>query len=128
MTEISLSRETIASIVHLAVRAWNMASGDTDTPTWDNAPDWAKTATRLSVDYVLRNPHCRPAELHAFWKSELSDREEQGRPPQADDSSKLGDYDDLLSFEKAKDILIIDLVNLLSGIDQKSSDHTVVGQ
>lgn len=109
--------EAIAQVVHEAVRAWSMAHAQSDMPAWENAPEWMKTSTRESVQFVLENPNAGPGAQHAQW---MGQRMKAGWAygAERDDDLKqhpmLVPFEALPEFEKQKDALVCAIVGALS--------------
>ena len=108
--------EAIAHVVHEAVRAWSQAHAQTDIPDWGNAPEWMKSSTRDSVQFVLEHPKAGPGAQHTQW---MDQRLKAGWTygPKRDEDLKhhpmLVPFEQLPEFEKQKDALVCAIVEAL---------------
>lgn len=67
--------ETIAHVVHEAIRTYNKTIGDPDDAPWEEAPEKLKLARRKGVEDILENAVRDPAAIHQGW---LEEKQRQG--------------------------------------------------
>lgn len=61
----------IARVVHEAIRAYQVAHGETPTEGWDEAEPWQRQVTIAGVRFRAAHPTATAQELHEAWASEL---------------------------------------------------------
>lgn len=52
--------EAVAELCHQAARRYNQLIGDTELPSWSEAPDWQKKSVKAGVRAFARNPDVTP--------------------------------------------------------------------
>ena len=108
--------ESIAQVVHAAIRAWASANDQTEMPIWEAAPTWMKDSTFASVRFVIDNPSAGPGAQHRQW---MKQRKAQGWEYGAvrDDAKKhhpmLVPFEELPEIEQKKDQLVGAIVRAL---------------
>lgn len=98
--------EAFGRALHEANRAFCILTGDDTQPSWDDAPDWMKTATKSSIDAIIAG--ATPASLHDVWSKEKLDtgwvygpvKDAKASPPT---HPCLVDYSKLPVEQRAKD-------------------------
>lgn len=109
--------EQIAHVVHEAVRAWKAATGQVPLPSWDEAEDWMRVSTIKAVAFRLANPSAPASAEHERW---LSEKRASGwrfgveRDEAARTNPNMLAYEELSKHERAKDALIINVVDALT--------------
>jgi len=63
--------DTISKVCHEANRAVCLAAGQTPLPSWEDAPETARDATRQGVIYCVYNRNVPPAQVHQDWYDNL---------------------------------------------------------
>lgn len=112
--------EPIARVVHEAVRAWSIAHEQDALPAWSEAPEWMRSSTRQSVQFVLDHPEAGPDTQHEEW---VRQRRADGWTfgPVRDEALKqhpmLIPFSDLPRFEQQKDALVCAIVKALTYSD-----------
>ncbi len=105
--------ESIAQVVHAAIRAWAGANDQTEIPAWEEAPKWMRDSTFASVRFVLENPSAGHGAQHIQW---MEQRISQGWEYGAvrDDDKKhhpmLVPFENLPEIEQKKDQLVCAIV------------------
>ena len=117
MTDSSQQVERIARVVHEALRAWAAAHGQESYPHWRQAKAWMKQSTRESVAFVLDHPDAGPGAQHDQWMAQK--RRDGWRYGEVKDTGAkthpmMVPFDDLPAMERAKDALLIAIVQALS--------------
>lgn len=101
---------TIARVVHEAVRAYQSALGEPIVPPWDDA-GWMQDSSREAVEFALRNP--TPGAQHEAWV-QAKKRDGWVHGPVKDEREKthpsLRPFEELSETERTKDALIIAIV------------------
>jgi len=113
----ALAIDDIARVCHEACRAAAAADGDTDRPTWADAPEWQKDTTRKGVRYIQEHPDAPAGALHQAWIDEKkSDGWVYGKVKDAEKKTHpmMIPYTELPLIEKVKDHLIATLTRALS--------------
>ena len=115
MTENEIKR--IAVICHEANRALREQLGETDNPTWDNAPEQQRVALLAGVCDALAHPRRSPEDSHDAWAvyklangwhyGSTKDEERKTHPC-------LVPYDQLPHEQQLKDELFLGIVRALS--------------
>ena len=108
--------EAISHVVHEAVRAWSMAHGQEAIPAWEDAPQWMKTSTRESVQFVLDHPNASPGAQHEQWMQQRLKAGWVYGPERVDGRKQhpmLVPFGELPEFEKQKDALVCAIVRAL---------------
>ncbi|MEO1188839.1 MAG: RyR domain-containing protein [Pseudomonadota bacterium] len=109
--------ESVARVVHAAIRTWSTAHGQPDMPDWDAAPQWMKDSTFASIKFVLENPEADAGAQHVQW---MEQRQAQGWTygPVRDETLKthpmLVPFDQLPVMEQKKDDLVSAIVRALA--------------
>jgi hypothetical protein len=105
--------EKIAPVVHEAIRQWQKANGQPVSPPWEEAT-WERESTMEAVALALTNP--TPGQQHEKW---LEERTAQGwvwgavKDTEKKTNPALVPFDELPEVEKAKDYLVIGIVQAL---------------
>lgn len=108
--------ETLARVVHEALRVWSALHGKMDIPGWNVAPDWMRVSTREAVAFRLKNPDADGSAQHDQW---MEEKRTAGwrHGPVKDETAKthpmMVPYDDLPPRERKKDALVGAIVNAL---------------
>ena len=109
--------ESVARVVHAAIRTWSTAHGQPDMPDWDAAPQWMKDSTFASIKFVLEHPEADAGAQHVQW---MEQRQAQGWTygPVRDETHKthpmLVPFDQLPVMEQKKDDLVSAIVRALA--------------
>jgi hypothetical protein len=118
MSASPISVDAIAQVVHSAVRALQIAQGETPVAEWATAEDWQKTSSREAVGFQIANPHAPASAEHDRWMAErIADGWVYG--PVKDAGAKthplLIPYAQLPEAQRRKDALIKAIVAALAG-------------
>lgn len=109
--------DTIARVVHEAVRGYKAGLGEDALPGWDEAPDWQRESTRAAVQFRLAHPDPAPAAQHDQWMREKQAAGWRWGPDKDLDAKThplLVPYDRLPDTERRKDALIAAVVQALA--------------
>jgi hypothetical protein len=117
MTSDPQTIETIAQVVHAAIRAYQIALGEAPSPEWAAAEEWQRASTREAVRYQLANPTALVSAEHDRWMAErLRDGWVWGpvKDPAAKTHPLLIPYEQLPEDQRRKDALVKAIVGALA--------------
>ena len=111
------TKQTIARVVHEALRAFRAANGEPSLPAWSQAPRWMIKSTLEGVKFRIENPAAPPSAQHVQWMQEKAVAG-WSYGPVRDDGAKthpmMVPYAKLPDSEKRKDHLFGAVVRALS--------------
>ena len=115
---MSAKRDSVARVVHEAVRAWARSRGDVSIPPWSRAPKWMREATVAAIAFRLENPGAPASAQHDQWAAEK--RAAGWKRGAVKDGVKkthplLVSYERLPAFERRKDALVGAVIDALTG-------------
>lgn len=111
-----------AHIVHEAVRAYHIASGEPNpAPEWHDCDKSLRDSVMIGIRRVIENPNITDEMLHDSW---IETRTEQGwtyGPVRSDEDKThpcLVPYEQLTAFQRTKDALFSAIVRTSLGIER----------
>jgi hypothetical protein len=109
--------ETVARVVHEALRAYRAALGEEALPPWTRAPAWMRQSTIDGIRFRLDHPDAPPSAQHDRW---MAEKRAAGwkHGPTKDAAKKthpmLTPYRALPETERRKDMLFAAVVDALT--------------
>jgi len=110
--------KSIAIACHYANKLICEANGDYSQVGWNDSPQWQRDSAILGVTHRLNNPDGPASASHDSW---LSEKEKEGwiygevKNPETKEHPCMVPYDQLPEFQKDKDRMFCQVVDLLSG-------------
>lgn len=109
----------IAQVAHLINLAYAASLGETDLPSWDEAPEQRRASILAGVQMHLDNPDATPEQSHESWlAAKKADGWSYGKTVDAEKKQHpcFLPYAELPAEQKAKDYLFRGVVHALKGI------------
>ena len=109
--------EDLARICYEANRTLCLTQSDFSRKRWEEADEWERQTSIEAVNFILENPEARASMLHDFWMRDKTDHGwvyGKNKDPDEKTHPSLIPYEELSEIQKAKDYLVIAIVNGLS--------------